>query len=792
MNAKAPMESNPSRYPTVRTRLAITLIVLTVLFSLAVSFLFYLNFKREIREGLRHRLENIATLAGFQQDGDALVKVQSQSDEYFNQILARNLKIKLSEPDLRFVYTMKKVDGKIYFVVDAGLPGEPDISTFDELYEEPSQTLVSHFDSMTATIVEPNFYTDEYGTFLSAYTPIFTSDGKQAGVLGVDITANTILTQERNFLLQLILIFVLSLPFMILAGIVSAGFLAKPIVGLRNLANRISEGDYSFKITEIPHTRELAELSLDFNQMSEKFSSLIYDLEQRVTERTESLTRKTDQLRAASHIARQTAEIQDLSNLLDMVANLVTDRFGFYHTGIFLMSETGEELILQAASSDGGKRMIQKGHALATGRQGIVGYVASQKKPRIAMDVGTDAVFFNNPDLPMTRSELALPLLIRDRVLGVLDIQSDKPRAFNVEDIDVLQTLADQIAVAIENARLLDESQAALQQLEAVTGLRTHEAWRQKLQGRGRAFTYTPLGMRSGKSSHSAANTLTVPLLLRGQKIGDISIARKGNVTMNRNEADLIAEVANQASQAIDNIRLLEVATQRANQEEILSSLAGQFSRSLDTDMLLQTAARELGQLADVSEVSVFLKIQPAEPSLNGPHGRSTRSQTRLTGDTQSGLRGYRFDGTNLEPTGEMLELEQNVLEGGSKLSSTPKNGARQMRVAIPIKLRGLSIGVISAMLREDFSEDTVSTIELASERLASSLESARLYEEARRRADREQSIAHVTSAISASTSYEEILQTTVREIGSTLPDTEVTIQITGEAAEDQQNGKQP
>jgi GAF domain-containing protein len=788
----AAMEINPSRYPALRTRLAVTLILLTALFSLAVSSLFYLNFRRELREGLRHRLENIATLAGFQQDGDTFTKVQAQGDENFNKILARNLRIKTSEPDLRFVYTMKKVDGKILFVVDAGVPGEPLISLFDERYEQPSQTLVKNFDTMTGTIVEPEFYTDEYGTFLSAYTPIFASDGQRAGVLGVDITANTVLTQERNFLIQLVIIFLATLPLMVLASIFFANFLAKPIIGLRNLAKKISEGDYSFKITEIPHTRELAELSLDFNQMSEKLSGLIYGLEQRVAERTESLSRKTDQLRTASHIARQTAEIQDLSNLLDMVANLVTERFGFYHTGIFLMSETGEEVILQAASSEGGKRMIEKGHALAVGRQGIVGYVALQRKPRIAMDVGADAVFFNNPDLPMTRSELALPLLIQNRVLGVLDIQSDKPRAFNVDDIDVLQTLADQIAVAAENARLLDEFNAALLQLEAVTGMRTREAWRQKLQGKGRAFTYTPLGMRLGKLPKSATNNLTVPLLLRGQKIGDIVIARKGNAILNKNEADLIAEVANQASQAIDNIRLLEEATQRANQEETLSRIAAKFSQSLDTDMLLQTAAMELGQLADVSEVSVFLRRQTVEPSTNGSRGRLTRSWTGLTGDAQSSLKGYRFDGAHLGPKAELADLEQMVLDQGIKLSSPPKNGDRQTTVVTPVVLRGLAIGGISVKLKEDFSEDTLSTIELASERLASSLESARLYEEARLRADQEQSIAHITSAISASTSYEEILQTTIREIGNTLQDTEITIQITGEPTEDQQNGNRP
>ena len=783
------MEITPSSYPTLRTRLAITLVLLTALFSLVVATLLYINFRQELRESLRHRLKNIATIAGLQQDGDAFVQVQGQGDDYFNKIHTTNLKIKTSEPDLRFVYTMRKVNDQIEFVVDAGLPGEPDISAFGEHYLEPSQTLVKSFDTMAGTIVEPNFYTDEYGTFLSAYTPIYTSAGELVGVLGVDITANTILAQERSFLLQLILIFLATLPFMVLAGIASANYLAKPIVGLRNLANRISEGDYSFKITEIPHTRELAELSLDFNQMSEKLSGLIYDLEQRVSERTASLTRKTDQLRAASHIARQTADVQDLNTLLAMVANLVTEYFGFYHTGIFLTSESGEQVILQAASSEGGNRMMEKGHAMAIGRQGIVGFVAAHRKPRIAMDVGADAVFFNNPDLPMTRSEIALPLLIRDRVLGVLDIQSDKPQAFNTDDIDVLQTLADQIAVAIENARLLDESQATLLQLEAVTGVRTREAWRQKLQGNDRAFTYTPLGLRVGKLANSTGNSLTVPLLLRGQKIGDISIARKGNATLNKNEADLIAEVANQASQAIDNIRLLEEATQRANQEEIISRLAGKFSQSLDTDTLLQTAVRELAQLPDVSIVTVFLKRQTSEPALNAPHGRSTRNWTGLTNDAQTGLRGYRFDGTRLEPVTDLPELEQSVLARGNRLSSVVKNRDRQITVAIPIELRGQAIGVISVLLKEDFGEDTVSTIEQASERLSSALESARLYEDARLRADREQSIAQITSAISASTSYEEILQTTIREIGNTLRDTEVSIQITGEAGEGQQDG---
>jgi GAF domain-containing protein/HAMP domain-containing protein len=572
-----------------------------------------MNFRLELRENFKHRLENITTLAGLQQDGSILGQVQAQNDEFFQKIHATNLKIKRSEPDLRFVYTMKKQNGNIYFVVDAGVPGEADISAFGDLYKEPSPTLVNNFDTMRGTVVEPDFYSDEFGTFLSAYTPIFTSDGKRAGVLGVDITADTILAQERSYFTRLMLIFLGALPFIVVAGFVIAGYLAKPIIQLRNAANKISEGKYDFKIETIPHTRELAELAIDFNLMSDRLSGLINDLELRVEERTESLIRKSDQLRAASHIARKTAEVQDLSILLDMVANLVTDQFGFYHTGVFLINETGEQAVLQAASSEGGHRMIGRGHSLLVGKQGIVGYAAAEKKPRIALDVGNDAAFFNNPDLPMTRSELALPLVIRNRVLGVLDIQSNQPQAFSIDDIDVLQTLADQVAVAIENARLLDESQAALTQLEALTNTRTREAWKQKLSGKGRVFTYTPLGLRAEKLAPTNDNLVTIPLILRGQKIGNISVARKGDAGLTKSDEELLAEVANQAGLAIDNIRLLEEATQRARQEQVVGKLAGRFSQSLDVDTLLQTAVRELAQLPDVAEVSIFVGEQNSE-----------------------------------------------------------------------------------------------------------------------------------------------------------------------------------
>ena len=122
----------------------------------------------------------------------------------------------------------------------------------------------------------------------------------------------------------------------------------------------------------------------------------------------------------------------------------MSERFGYYHTGIFLNNETGQYAILQATNSAGGKKMLDREHRLEIGENSIVGYVAQNSRPRIALDVGLDAVYFNNPDLPGTRSEMALPLVVGGQILGALDVQSTESQAFSEEDSSTLQILAEQ------------------------------------------------------------------------------------------------------------------------------------------------------------------------------------------------------------------------------------------------------------------------------------------------------------------------------------------------------------
>ncbi|MEJ5223465.1 MAG: GAF domain-containing protein [Anaerolineales bacterium] len=360
--------------------------------------------------------------------------------------------------------------------------------------------------------------------------------------------------------------------------------------------------------------REFNHLLAQINNTLQVLSAQQASLEDRIRERTAELTRRSAQLESSAFVARQAASIQNVSTLLKEVVQLITDRFGYYHTGIFLADESMRYVTLQAASSEGGKRMLQRGHRLEIGRQGVVGYAAYEKRPRIALDVGADAVFFNNPDLPDTHSEIALPLLVRNKLIGVLDIQSTEEQGFSEEDISTFQSMADQIALAIENARLLTESQLVIEQLQTLTSETTYMAWEKFLGRKNKGYVFSPLGVapldKAEKNKVDAAEgaVIQVPIELRGRKIGTITLKQKNpNTPWGMREQNLVHDVSIQVGLALENARLLEQSQKQAAQEQTINTITTRLSQALNIDTLLQTAAQELRQLPNVEEVSVFL-----------------------------------------------------------------------------------------------------------------------------------------------------------------------------------------
>lgn len=622
------MKRNFLRQPSLLSLLTTVFIISGVLISALIIAILYNNFKNELRQELRNRLVSITNIAALQQDGDTLLKVSARDDEYYNLINKRNLKIRKSDPDLVFVYTMRKNDRGIYFVVDANQPGDEDISDFGEAYEEPGPTLTENFDTISQTIIEPDFYTDEYGTFLSAYAPIYTSTGDRAGVLGIDIAADNVVAKERRFLNTSILIFIASIPVIALSGYILGRQLTVPLAELTHTVLKITEGNLKERAVEPKSPREAALLATSFNSMTQKMERLVNNLEEQVAERTEKLENRASQLQAVSGVARAIASLQETGTLLPEITRLISHQFGFYHVGIFLLDEKGDYAYLNAANSDGGKRMLDRQHKLRLDSNSIVGFVTSRGEPRIALDVGADAVFFNNPDLPDTRSEMALPLRIGGRVIGALDVQSIQPNAFTDEDIATLVILADQVAIAIENARLFSEARKALAESEDTIARYIRKEWsgftqKERISG----YLYdgkrtTPLEERykrekiaslpqTGRLTLEKNNReLIVPIRLRGQVIGFLEVKPKStNRRWTQDDILLLEAAAERAALALENARLVVSAQRRASREQTIGEISAKIGAISDVEAIMQAAVEELGRrIEGAAEVTIELE----------------------------------------------------------------------------------------------------------------------------------------------------------------------------------------
>ena len=335
-------------------------------------------------------------------------------------------------------------------------------------------------------------------------------------------------------------------------------------------------------------------------------------------QRTRDLARRARYQEATAAIARDAATLLDLQALLSRVVNLVSEQLGFYHAGIFLLDPLREWAVLQAASSEGGQRMVQRGHRLPLG-MGIVGYVAARGEPRIALDVGEDAVFFDNPDLPHTRSELALPLRARGELIGVLDVQSQEPAAFSQEDVAVLQILADQLAVAISNARLFQEAQERMEAERRAYGALTRQAWadllrvRPKLGYRYYRQTVVPHDrpVEEGVPADEELPKLRLPIQYRGQKLGTLVAHKPGGWTPA--EVELMETLAERLSVALDSARLYEDSQRRATRERLIAQVTARMRETLQVEKVLETAADELYQALGLEKIVIGLAVEGGE-----------------------------------------------------------------------------------------------------------------------------------------------------------------------------------
>ncbi|MFZ5879655.1 MAG: GAF domain-containing protein [Chloroflexota bacterium] len=405
----------------------------------------------------------------------------------------------------------------------------------------------------------------------------------------------------------------------------------RPLGELTQSALAIANGDLTHEIKVSNTEDEIGLLSQTFSQVTRQINDLLNSLEKSIRDRTRDLERRTRELETASRIARDIASEQRLDQLLANAANLIQEEFHYYHVGVFLVDDLREYAVLRASTGDAGRQMLAQNHRLRVGEVGIVGYVTQTGRPRVARKVSTDVTHFQNPLLPNTRSEAALPLIYGNTIIGALDVQSIEEAAFDENDVRIMQTLADQLAIAINNARLAESAQESLRELGALYQTQVREAWKQVAEEKPTEFEYDGMTLQAARPALPAgafgqlssgrpvilrnqvstkqgkpASLLLLPLMLQGQLIGTVGIEKADpDYEWGTEELSIAENAAAQASLALENARLLEETQRRAAKERTIGEISARIGGLVDVEKLLQATVQELSQTLPNAEVAI-------------------------------------------------------------------------------------------------------------------------------------------------------------------------------------------
>jgi GAF domain-containing protein len=440
----------------------------------------------------------------------------------------------------------------------------------------------------------------------------------------------------------------------VVVAVATAASFADPLREMAEGAGRVMKGEWG-ALRLYRRFDEVGMLSLALYDMAKHMRELEQSKEQGESAWTAELARRMHYLETTGEIASAMTGVVDLPALFAQAVTSISRRFGHYHVGVFLLNPTAEWAVLEAASSEEGQRMLSQGYQVRVGQEDIaVGYVTARGTSQVVVaqksavpsahvlswlspwtQRGRDAEGLEapvNPDLPETRTELALPLKVRGEVVGALDIQSTEENAFSDEDVVVLQALADQLAVAISNTRLFQQAQESLEAERRAYGEMSREAWRKMLSafpdmgfvrdGRG-LFPISDVWsedaqIASGEGSAAldggGANSLQTAVEVRGNVIGAIDTYKSADAgPWTPEEIALLKSLADQLGAALEGARLYQEAQRRATRERLTRGITDRMRRAASIDGVVQTAVDELFEALGTSRT--FVQLGVASPS---------------------------------------------------------------------------------------------------------------------------------------------------------------------------------
>jgi GAF domain-containing protein/HAMP domain-containing protein len=582
----------------------------------------------------------------------------------------------------------------------------------------------------------------------------------------------------------------------------------RPISELRDGAEALRSGHLDTLIPIIGQD-ELSWLARTFNQMTAQIAQSYTDLENRVADRTRAAESRALQLQVAAEVARDAASASELDSLLFRAVNLIRDRFDFYHVGIFLIDDLGKFAVLRAATGEAGQSLLQREYKLRVGEVGIIGYTTGTGAARIVNDVDADFVFRRDAKLPETHSEMALPLKVGKVVMGALDVQSSKLNAFGEDDLAALQILADQLAVAIKNMRLVGELEDRLAEINTLYRRYTQDSLARVTHGSQQlGFQYDLLSLQTGQQKlpadvlaklHSGQKVvvkeevqgvvksrLFAPLMLYDQMIGVLGFDQDDpNHQWSEDEIVIIEAVSNQVILALDNARLLDETQLRTDQLRLLQDVTATAAAHTSLKELLNDISQKLRAGLDVERCMIALVdaggIAATKAALALAHPLPPESMTLgiKVALTQNSL----FQEA-LSQKKSVVQYEEHGLQFSPSGTRIPSQPPIYSAVAIPLVARDVVIGLIVLEITDPlrrFSDEDLQLFDQLSMQISTAVEVARSIEQSTTRAERERILGNITARMRATLDVETVLRTAVEEIFHTGDFAEVSVYLAAE-----------
>lgn len=448
----------------------------------------------------------------------------------------------------------------------------------------------------------------------------------------VAVTNQTLLQESQNRTILFVAGYGGILVLTLIMGRLLELSITHPVSSLTEGAEAFRSGNFEVSVPVVG-SDELSLLSQTFNQMASQLSDLYLGLEKRVADRTRELELRSQYLEASGQVAHTAASILEKEILIQKAVELIQQHFDLYYVGLFEVDETQEWAVLKAGTGTAGKAMLKRQHQLRIGLGSMIGWCIQNAQARITLEAGEDPMRLASEELPNTRSEAAIPLRSRGLVTGAITVQSSQPNAFDEDIITVLQTMADQVAVALDNARLFTESQEALATTVRAYGESSHQAWEDLLKTQpGLAFSCDTTGIKIAtddllpegrqaiannktiiaEDEHGEQHKLAIPIKVRGHVIGVLETHKSGEFgKWTPEEINLLEELTEQLEIALESARLYRDTQRRAERERLVTDITTKIRATNDPQTMLRTAVSELREALQAHRAQMI--IQPTQ-----------------------------------------------------------------------------------------------------------------------------------------------------------------------------------